>query len=39
MISGEKIIMHRDDGRIIVESGKNTGRVEAVINATGNGLN
>jgi lipopolysaccharide export system protein LptA len=39
MISGEKIIIHRDDGRIIVESGKNTGKVEAVINATGNGLN
>jgi len=38
LISGEKIIMYRNDGRIIVESGKNTGRVEAVISSAGNGL-
>jgi len=38
LISGEKIIMHRNDGRIIVESGNKTGRVEAVISSPGNGL-
>jgi lipopolysaccharide export system protein LptA len=39
LISGEKIIMYRNDGRIIVESGQNKGRVEAVISSAGNGLN
>jgi len=38
LISGEKIIMYRNDGRIIVESGENKGRVEAVISSAGNGL-
>jgi len=38
LISGEKIIMYRNDGRIIVESGQNKGRVEAVISSAGNGL-
>jgi lipopolysaccharide export system protein LptA len=38
-ISGEKIIFYRDDGRIFVESGQNTKRVEAVISANGKGLN
>jgi len=38
LISGEKIIMYRNDGRIIVESGENKGRVEAVISSAGSGL-
>jgi len=38
LISGERIIMYRNDGRIIVESGQNKGRVEAVISSAGNGL-
>lgn len=38
LISGEKIIMNRNDGRITVESGQNQERVEAVISSGGNGL-
>ena len=34
-ITGEKIIFHRDDGRIFVESGKETKRVEALISSDG----
>lgn len=39
MISGKKIIFHRNDGRIQVESGQNSKRVEAVIRSDGKGLN
>lgn len=39
MITGEKIIFHRDDGRIFVESGKETKRVEAFISSDSKGLN
>ncbi|MBA4368526.1 MAG: lipopolysaccharide transport periplasmic protein LptA [Desulfobacterium sp.] len=39
MISGKKIIFHRNDGRIQVESGNDKKRVEAVISSDGKGLN
>ncbi|RJP75740.1 MAG: hypothetical protein C4522_20225 [Desulfobacteraceae bacterium] len=39
MISGKKIIFHRNDGRIFVESGKDQKRVEAVISSDEKGLN
>jgi lipopolysaccharide export system protein LptA len=41
MISGKKIIFHRNDGRIQVESGQDNKRkrVEAVISSDGKGLN
>jgi len=38
MISGKKIIFHRNDGRIQVESGQDSKRVEAVIHSDGKGL-
>lgn len=38
MISGKKIIFHRNDGRIQVEGGNSSKRVEAVISSKGKGL-
>lgn len=38
VITGEKIIFHRDDGRIFVESGKERKRVEALISSDSKGL-
>jgi lipopolysaccharide export system protein LptA len=37
-VSGEKITLHRNDGRVIVERGKNR-QVEMVLTSDGNGLN